>query len=765
MKRFVNYLLIAVAIAVTGCVKKAGEPAAPAANVSEQEIEKKVDALLAKMTLDEKIGQLNQYTSRWEMTGPAPGGDENQVLQEIKSGRVGSMLNVTGAQATLEAQKLAVENSRLKIPMIFGYDVIHGYKTMFPIPLGEAASWDPQVAELSARVAAKEAAAAGLHWTFAPMMDISRDARWGRVMEGSGEDTFLGTQMAVARIKGFQGDNLASTETVAACAKHYAAYGFAEGGRDYNTVDISEATLRNVVLPPFKAAVEAGVATVMNSFNEIGGMPATISTHLLRDILKGEWGFDGFVVSDWNSIGELIPHGVAANKEEAARLAITAGSDMDMEGACYITLKEQVEKGVVKEALIDDAVRRILRIKFRLGLFDDPYQYSDPEREKNTLLSPENLAAAREVARKSIVLLKNEGGLLPLKKEGQRIVVIGELAASKDVPLGSWRASANPNSAVSLLEGIQKAVSNPAAVTFAKGPDYIVGQRAFPTKLQYNTTNRQGIGEAVAAARNASVVVMALGEDCFQTGEGRSQTEIGLKGLQQELLDAVYQVNKNVVVVLMNGRPLEITRMAGTVPSIVEAWHLGSEAGNAIADVLFGDYNPAGKLPVSFPRAVGQLPLYYNHKNTGRPTGDENVVFWSQYNDQPNTPLFPFGYGLSYTTFSYEELKMSTETLEKNGTLQVSVKVKNTGAVAGEEVVQLYVRDLVGSLTRPVKELKGFEKVMIQPGETKEVQFTLTPADLAFFTAQGKWEAEPGDFKLWVGPNSAEGLEAAFTLQ
>lgn len=765
MKRFVNYLLIAVAIAFSGCVKKAGEPAAPAANVSGQEIEKKVDALLAKMTLEEKIGQLNQYTSRWEMTGPAPGGDENQVLQEIKNGRVGSMLNVTGAQATLEAQKLAVENSRLKIPMIFGYDVIHGYKTMFPIPLGEAASWDPQVAELSARVAAKEAAAAGLHWTFAPMMDISRDARWGRVMEGSGEDTFLGTQMAVARIKGFQGDNLASTETVAACAKHYAAYGFAEGGRDYNTVDISEATLRNVVLPPFKAAVEAGVATVMNSFNEIGGMPATISTHLLRDILKGEWGFDGFVVSDWNSIGELIPHGAAANKEEAARLAITAGSDMDMEGACYITLKEQVEKGVVKEALIDDAVRRILRIKFRLGLFDDPYQYSDPEREKNTLLSPENLAAAREVARKSIVLLKNEGGLLPLKKEGQRIAVIGELAASKDVPLGSWRASADPNSAVSLLEGIQKAVSNPAAVTFAKGPDYIVGQRAFPTKLQYNTTNRQGIAEAVAAARNASVVVMALGEDCFQTGEGRSQTEIGLKGLQQELLDAVYQVNKNVVVVLMNGRPLEITRMAGTVPSIVEAWHLGSEAGNAIADVLFGDYNPAGKLPVSFPRAVGQLPLYYNHKNTGRPTGDENVVFWSQYNDQPNTPLFPFGYGLSYTTFSYKELKMNTETLAKNGTLQVSVKVKNTGSVAGEEVVQLYLRDLVGSLTRPVKELKGFEKVMIQPGETKEVQFTLTPADLAFFTAQGKWEAEPGDFKLWVGPNSAEGLEAAFTLQ
>ncbi|HOI50728.1 MAG TPA: glycoside hydrolase family 3 C-terminal domain-containing protein, partial [Prolixibacteraceae bacterium] len=340
------------------------------------------------------------------------------------------------------------------------------------------------------------------------------------------------------------------------------------------------------------------------------------------------------------------------------------------------------------------------------------------------------LAAAREVSRKSIVLLKNEGGLLPLKKEGQRIAVIGELAASKDVPLGSWRASADPNSAVSLLEGIQKAVSNPAAVTFAKGPDYIIGQRAFPTKLQYNTTNRQGIAEAVAAARNASVVVMALGEDCFQTGEGRSQTEIGLKGLQQELLDAVYQVNKNVVVVLMNGRPLEITRMAGTVPSIVEAWHLGSEAGNAIADVLFGDYNPAGKLPVSFPRAVGQLPLYYNHKNTGRPTGDENVVFWSQYNDQPNTPLFPFGYGLSYTTFSYEELKMSTETLAKNGTLQVSVKVKNTGSVAGEEVVQLYLRDLVGSLTRPVKELKGFEKVMIQPGETKEVQFTLTPADL-----------------------------------
>ena len=755
------FLILILAIIFTSCQQPTSSPSS---NAGDTEIEKKVEELLSKMTLDEKIGQMNQYTSQWELTGPAPGNvDSAAFYKMVIDGKIGSMLNVTGVVATEKIQRLAVDSSRLGIPLILGYDVIHGYKTMFPIPLGETASWEPELAKLSSKIAAKEASAAGLHWTFAPMVDIARDARWGRIMEGAGEDPFLGAKFAAARVHGFQGDDLSAENTIAACTKHFAAYGFAEAGRDYNTVDISEQTLQNIVLPPFKATVDAGVATFMNSFNTLNGMPATSSVHLQRDLLKGDWGFDGFVVSDWGSIGEIINHGVAANKKEAAFKAITAGSDMDMEANVYIQeLKGLVEEGIVEESLVDDAVRRILRIKFRLGLFDDPYKYCNLQRETEDILSEDNLTVARDAAKRSIVLLKNEGNLLPLSKSGGKIAVIGELAESKDVPLGSWRAQAVTNSAVSLLEGIQNAVEG-SNVVFAKGPDYVSVPRSFTTELKFNTTDRSGISQAKSVATSADVVVIALGEDCFQTGEGRSQTDISLKGLQQELLEEVYKVNKNVVVVLMNGRPLPITWMAENVPAILEAWYLGSEAGNAIADVLFGDYNPAGKLPVSFPRATGQTPIYYNHLSTGRGT-NSNSVFWSHYTDESNTPLYPFGYGLSYTTFEYSDLKLSAKEITANDELSVSVTVENTGSVAGEEVVQLYIRDLVGSISRPVKELKGFEKISLNPGEKKVVNFTLTSKDLEFFGAEGEWSIEPGEYKLWVGTNSAEGLEYGFVL-
>lgn len=734
----------------------------------EDPIEAKIEALLRKMTLEEKIGQMNQYSSFWEATGPAPqGGNQQKQYEQLKKGLVGSMLNVTGAAATREVQKLVMEHSRLKIPLLFGYDVIHGYKTMFPIPLGEAASWDLDAIEQSARIAATEAAAAGINWTFGPMMDISRDARWGRIMEGAGEDPYLGSLIAVARIKGFQGSNLAADNTIAACAKHFAAYGFAEAGRDYNTVDISEHTLHNIVMPPFKAAVEAGVATFMNAFNEIGGIPATGSAHLQREILKKQWGFDGFIVSDWNSIGELVDHGLATDNKEAARLAALAGSDMDMETRAYIThLADHVKNKTVPEAFIDDAVRRILRVKFRLGLFDDPYRYGNEEKEKRLLLSPAFQDAARDVARKSIVLLKNDYNLLPLKKDVKRIAVIGPLAADKNSPLGNWRAQAVANSAVSLLEGIQAAVNENTEVIYAQGAELNTGARNFILPTVINTTDKSGFSAALSAARRADVVVLAIGEDAFQSGEGRSVSDIGLTGLQEELFNEIYRINPKVAVVLMNGRPLAIEDLAGKAPAIVEAWHLGSQAGHAIADVLFGDYNPSGKLPISFPRNTGQVPLYYNHKHTGRaaPLVPGQVV-WSHYNDVPNTPLYPFGYGLSYTTFSYSALTLSKKEITAADQMQVSVTMSNTGQTTGIETVQLYIRDLVGSVTRPVKELKGFQRIELRPGESKTVTFTISVKDLAFYTAAGKWEAEPGAFKVFVGGDSVKVMEADFLLR
>jgi beta-glucosidase len=687
------------------------------------------------------------------------------MYDQVRQGLVGSVLNVTGADATRKMQQLAVENSRLKIPMIFGLDVIHGYRTMFPTPLGETASWDMAAIEQSARIGATEAAACGLHWTFGPMVDIARDARWGRIMEGAGEDPHLGAQAAAARVRGFQGKDLSALDTIAACAKHYAAYAFAEAGRDYNTVDISEQTLRNVVLPPFKAAAEAGVATFMNSFNEIGGIPSTGSVHLQRDVLKGEWGFQGFVVSDWGSIGEMIPHGYSENLEHAAQQALTAGSDMDMESRAYVGhLAALVKAGKVDVKLVDDAVRRVLRVKFALGLFDDPYRYSDVAREKQALANPAHAAAARDVARKSIVLLKNEGGLLPLDKGTRTIAVVGPLAADKDSPLGNWRAQAVTGSAVSLLEGIQAAVPSSTRVVHAEGVKLVTGERNFMARSTYNTTDRSGIPAAVEAARSADVVVVAVGEDAFQSGEGRSQADIGFKGLQEELLKAVFEANKKVVVVLVTGRPLTLGWTAENVPAIVEAWHGGSQAGHAIADVLFGDYNPSGKLPVAFPRLVGQLPMTYARKNTGRP-GPEPGVTWSSYTDVPNDPLYPFGFGLSYTSFTYSEPKVSAAEIGRDGSVQVTVTVTNSGPRAGVEVAQLYVRDLVGSVTRPVKELKGFQKVDLQPGQSREVTFTLKASDLAFYTAAGQWDVEPGAFKVFVGGNSRDVKEAGFKVK
>ncbi|GGA86866.1 glycosyl hydrolase [Flavobacterium palustre] len=715
------------------------------------------------MTLEEKIGQLNQYNGFWEITGPTPKeGQAAKKYADLKNGLVGSMLNVKGVKDVRALQKIAVEETRLGIPLIFGFDVIHGYKTISPIPLAEAASWDLKEIKKSAAIAAEEAASVGLNWTFAPMVDVSRDARWGRVMEGAGEDPYLGSQIAIARVQGFQGDDLKARNTILACAKHFAGYAFAESGRDYNTVDIGESTLQNIVFPPFKAAADAGVRTFMNSFNELNGIPATGNAYLQRKILKSDWNFDGFVVSDWGSINEMIPHGFAKDSKQAAEIAINAGSDMDMESSAYVAhLAALVKEGKVQESTIDDAARRILKVKFELGLFDNPYLYCDENYEKETVGKAAFQEGVLEMAKKSIVLLKNEKELLPLKKSGQKIVVIGALANDKTSPLGSWRIAADDNSAVSLLEGLQKYKGN--QLTYAKGADVTVGRTQFIWETKINTTDKSGFSEAIAAAKTADVVIMSLGEHGLQSGEGRSRTDIGLPGVQQELLEEVYKVNPNIVLVLNNGRPLAIPWADEKIPAIVEAWHLGTQSGNAIAQVLYGDYNPSGKLPMTFPRNVGQVPIYYNYKNTGRPVMTEpDSVFWSHYIDEKNTPLYPFGYGLSYTQFEYSDLSLSQNTFSGDGQIEVSVTVKNTGKYTGKEVVQLYIRDLIASVTRPVKELKGFEMIELQPGASQRVNFTINKKTIEFFTAQSKWEAEPGDFKVFVGGNSVQTLENDF---
>ena len=730
---------------------------------AQQSISEKVDSVLSLMTLEEKVGQMTQYNGFWDVTGPVPKeGDASEKYNHLRSGKVGSMLNVRGVEDVRKVQELALQ-SRLGIPLIIGFDVIHGYETISPIPLAESASWDLDAIKLSAEMAAKEAAAAGINWTFAPMVDISRDARWGRVMEGAGEDPYLGSLIAKARINGFQGNDLGEPHTIAATAKHFAGYGFAIAGRDYNTVDVGTSTLYNQILPPFKASVDAGVRTFMNGFNELNGIPVTGSKKLQRDLLKQDWNFDGFIVSDWGSIKEMIAHGYAKNNKHAAELAAKAGSDMDMESYAYRNhLTDLVKEGKVSEEVIDDAVSRILRVKFELGLFDDPYRYCDEDRERNVTGSEQMHEAALDMAKKSIVLLKNEYQLLPLDKSNQTIALIGPLAADKTSPLGSWRIAGEDGTAISVLEGMQEYANQ---LNYEKGVELTTNQPSFQREVHINETDTTGFAAAKTAAAESDVVVMVLGEHGFQSGEGRSRTELDLPGLQQQLLEEVYNVNKNIVLVLMNGRPLVIPWAAEHIPAIVEAWHLGTQSGHAIAQVLYGDYNPSGKLPMTFPKSVGQLPMSYNYKATGRPDlPGEDIVFWSHYIDEGNEPLYPFGYGLSYSQFSYGDINLTANELKFDGEITASVSLTNTGEVKGKEVVQLYIQDMYASRTRPIKELKGFELVELAPGEQQQIRFTITPDLLAFYTANETWEAEPGEFKLFIGTDSSTKQSVTFNL-
>lgn len=708
-------------------------------------IGQKVDALLNRMTLEEKIGQLNQYTGDNAATGPITINPNKQ--SEIKTGLIGSMLNVLGTQHTRQYQELAMQ-SRLKIPLLFGQDVIHGYKTTFPIPLAEAASWDLDAMELSARIAATEAAASGIHWTFAPMVDIARDPRWGRVMEGAGEDTYLGSRIAYARVKGFQG-KLGDVNSVMACVKHFAAYGAAIGGRDYNSVDMSERMLWETYLPPFKAALDAGAATFMNSFNDLNGIPATGNKYLQRDILKGKWNFQGFVVSDWGSIGEMINHGYVKDSKEAALAAITAGSDMDMESNAYrYNLAQLVQEKKVPIALIDDAVKRILRKKFELGLFEDPYKYSNPEREQAALNNPEHRKAAREVAAKSIVLLKNEKNILPISKQTKTIAFIGPLVKEHKQNMGFWSVELPEvdyeKHVISQWEGLQTKVENTAKLLYAKG-------------CEIEGDNKDGFAEAIAVANQADVVILSIGERRDMSGEAKSRSNLRLPGVQEDLIKAIQATGKPVVVLINAGRPLIFNWTADNIPAILYIWWLGSETGNAIADVLFGDYNPSGKLPISFPREEGQIPIYYNHFNTGRPAPNETASnYVSAYTDLKNSPKFPFGYGLSYTTFEYSNLKLSKNKIKSTESIEVSLNVTNSGKVSGEEVVQLYLRDKVGSVVRPIIELKDFQKIKLNAGETKTVKFSIDKEKLSFYNAALKWSVEPGDFDLMIGSSSAD---------
>jgi beta-glucosidase len=700
------------------------------------DIGNRIESLIQQMTLEEKIGQLHQVS-----------GVNDYYKQKIEEGRIGSVLNVRGAQATNEVQQIAVEKSRLKIPLIFGLDVIHGYRTILPIPLGEAASWDPVLVEKTAAMAAKEARASGIHWTFAPMVDIARDPRWGRIAEGSGEDTYMGSVLARARVKGFQGNNLADPGAVVACPKHYVAYGAAEGGRDYNTVDISLQTLREIYLPPFKAAIDAGAGTIMSAFNDLNYQPASANPLTLTQILRNEWGFQGFVVSDWNSIGELLNHGIGASLAEVGKKALLAGVDMDMMGFAYTNnLANLVQQGQISEKAIDEAVRRVLRIKFMLGLFDQPYV--DPQLEQSTIMSPENLALALESSRKSIVLLKNDGHLLPLNKNVKSLAVIGPLADNNYDPLGCWHCEGRTKDVVTVLQGIINKLST-EKVHYVKG-------------CETEGNSAEHIADAFAIAKKSDAVIVVVGESARMSGEASSRSSLDLPGRQIELAKAIYETGVPTVVVLMNGRPLSIPWIAEKIPAILETWQLGVQCGNAIADVIFGDYNPGGKLPASFPMTVGQVPIYYNHKNTGRPPTAEK--FTSKYMDIPITPQFPFGYGLSYTKFHFGDLKVATEKANQTTKIFASIEIQNTGDRVGDEVVQLYVQDVVASMTRPVKELKRFQRITLQPDEKKKLEFQLDAHELGFYNQTMEYVVEPGLFKIWIGPNSVEGLEGSFEI-
>jgi beta-glucosidase len=706
--------------------------------------ERKIDALLARMTLAEKLGQLQQ------LDGEGNGTFRPEHPDLIRKGLLGSTLNVRGAKNTNQLQHVAMDESRLKIPVLFGFDVIHGYRTIFPIPLAEASSWDPALAERSAGIAAQEARDSGVRWTFAPMLDIARDPRWGRITEGAGEDPFLGAVFARARVRGFQGADYSAPGKILACAKHWVAYGATEGGRDYNTTDMSENTLREIYFPPFKAAVDAGVGSVMSAFNDLNGVPASANPFTLTKVLRGEWKFDGFVVSDYTSVKELINHGLAADDQDAARLALNAGVDMEMVSRLFNQHGSQLLKeGKISQATIDEAVRRILRIKFRLGLFEHPY--TDDTREGNSLLTAANRAAARAIADRSLVLLKNERETLPLSKALHSIAVIGPLADDHRSPLGWWSGDGKPEDTVTPLMGIRAKVSPATKVSYAKGCD-----------TQGDST--EGFAEAVAIARGSDVAIIFVGETAEMVGEAASKSSLDLTGRQMDLVKAVHATGKPTIVVLINGRPLTVGWIVENTPAVLEAWMGGTEAGNAIADVLFGDVNPSGKLPVTWPRTVGQVPIYYNHMNTGRPP-EANNRYTSKYLDVPWTPQFPFGYGLSYTQFKITNLQLGAQRISATGKLMVSVDVENIGKRTGDEVVQLYIRDVAASMTRPVKELKGFQRLTLQPGEKKRVEFLLTTEQLGFWNREMRFTVEPGEFKVMVGANSEDLLEAKFVIE
>jgi beta-glucosidase len=745
------------------------------------DVERRVEALLARMTLEEKLGQLQQ--SGGDIAGKA----QPPLLEAARAGRLGSTLGVRGAQNANELQRAAVEGTRLKIPLIFGFDVIHGYRTIFPIPLGEAASWDPAAAERSAYVAAAEARAAGLHWTFAPMVDVARDARWGRVAEGAGEDPYLGAAFARARVRGFQGPDYSAHDRLVACAKHFAAYGAAEGGRDYNTTDMSEQRLREVYFPPFKAAVDAGVATLMSAFNDVNGVPASGNRFLLTKVLRGEWGFDGFVVSDYTSVTEMIAHGYAADGADAARLGLASGVDMEMVGRLYNEHGAALlRQNRLRTSEVDEAVRRILRIKFRAGLFERPYV--DEARESSVLLNAENLRAAREVAARSLVLLKNERETLPLRKDLRTLAVVGPLADDPRAIIGSWSGDGRPQDSVTLLQAVKAKVSPRTRVVYEKGvgvegrgilgnydapppnPSAAGGTNVAaagdidPARLATTPTAVDSIAQAVRAARDADAIVVAVGETADMSGEAASRTSLDLPGRQLDLIQAIHQTGKPYVVVLMNGRPLSINWAAENSPAILETWFAGTRGGEAIADALFGDYNPGGKLPVTFPRAAGQQPFYYNQTATGRPPTNEKYT--SKYLDAPVPPLYAFGHGLSYTTFRLSNLRLGSTRIDAAGSVDVSVDVENTGRREGDEVVQIYTRDVAASRVRPVKELKGFRRVTLQPGERRTLTFRLTPAELGFYDDSMRFVVEPGTFKVMAGRSSAdpETLEASFEV-
>ena len=736
-------------------------------NPEKAKMDKFVSSLMAKMTLDEKIGQLNLPSIGFDVTGPLVSKD---VDAKIKNGLVGGVFNTYTPEAVRKLQDMAVKETRLKIPLLFGYDVIHGHKTIFPIPLALACTWDMASIEKSARIAAQEASADGLNWTFSPMVDIARDPRWGRVAEGAGEDTWLGSQIAKAMVKGYQGDALSKNNTIMACVKHFALYGAAEAGRDYGTVDMSLQKMYEYYLPPFKAAFDAGAGSVMSSFNEINGVPASGNKWLMTDLLRKQWGFTGFIVTDYTSINEMIDHGVGKNLKDVSALALNAGIDMDMVGEGFILhAKELVKEGKVTLKTIDDACRRMLEAKYKLGLFDDPYRYISEERARTEILTPENRKAAMNITQQSIVLLKNDNQLLPLQKSGT-IALIGPLADNKREMIGTWSAAGDWEKSIGVKEGINNVTNGSVKVLYAKGCNLLT-DREFLKQISGdaavdNRSDDEMINEAVAIASGADVIVAVLGEPAGLSGEAASRSDIGLPGRQQDLLKALLKTGKPIVLVLMNGRPLTLEWENQHVNSILEAWHGGTEAGNAVANVLFGNYNPSAKLCMTFPRNVGQIPIYYNHKNTGRPYNIKNPSekYKSRYLDVSNDPLYPFGYGLSYTNFTYSDLTLDKTSFAAPGSLKITVTITNAGSFDGTEVAQLYIRDLVGSITRPVKELKGFQKVFLKVGESKTLTFTLTADDLAFYNAKLEHKAEPGDFKVFVGTNSSDVKEAGFTL-